>query len=71
MCVQVVDALVARNNINPTSIDDVIFGCVSQVCFRGPESKCKLCIDGPVLVSRCRLALSPATLLAASCCPPW
>ena len=27
----VVDALVDRNRIDPASIDDVIFGCVSQI----------------------------------------
>ena len=29
----VVDSLVSRNKIDPNVIDDVIFGCVSQVIF--------------------------------------
>ena len=31
----VVDALVDRNGIDPAAIDDVIFGCVSQIGAQG------------------------------------
>jgi acetyl-CoA C-acetyltransferase len=57
----VVDALVKRNNIDPASVDDVIFGCVSQIGAQAGN------VARTVVLSSCLPESVPGTSVDRQC----